>query len=102
MVRVRDAELQIRTIALPTSHHGNNPEKLATIAKIWSKPNKYGRTPLFIAKGFVNPGGLPRPDAPTLEAVTGLMLAAGLSTEGKRPDFVDRYAAPPKPAPQQK
>ena len=31
--------------------------------KIWSKPNKHGRTPLFIAEGFVNPGGLPRPDA---------------------------------------
>ena len=64
--------------------------------KVWSKPNKYGRTPLFIAEGFVNPGGLPRPDAPTLEAVTRLMLAAGLSTEGKRPEFVDRYSTPPK------
>lgn len=67
---------------------------------IWSRPNRYGRTPLFIAEGFVNPGGLPRPDAPTLKAVTRLMLAAGLSTEGKRPEFVDRYSAPPKPAPQ--
>lgn len=66
---------------------------------VWSKPNKYGRTPLFIAEGFVNPGGLPRPDAPTLKTVTRLMLAAGLSTEGKRPEFVDRYSAPPKPAP---
>jgi ankyrin repeat protein len=64
--------------------------------KVWSKPNKYGRTPLFIAEGFVNPGGLPRPDAPTLEAVTRLMLAAGLSLEGKRPEFVDRYSTPPK------
>lgn len=63
--------------------------------KVWSKPNKYGRTPLFIAEGFVNPGGLPRPDAPTLEAVTRLMLAAGLSLEGKRPEFVDRYSTPP-------
>jgi uncharacterized protein len=68
--------------------------------KIWSKPNKHGRTPLFIAEGFVNPGGLPRPDAATIKAVTKLMLAAGLSTEGKRPEFVDRYSAPPKPAPQ--
>ena len=64
--------------------------------KVWSRPNKYGRTPLFIAEGFVNPGGLPRPDAPTLEAVTKLMLAAGLSLEGKRPEFVDRYSTPPK------
>ena len=64
--------------------------------KVWSRPNKYGRTPLFIAEGFVNPGGLPRPDAPTLEAVTRLMIAAGLSLEGKRPEFVDRYSTPPK------
>jgi len=64
--------------------------------KVWSKPNKYGRTPLFIAEGLVNPGGVPRPDAPTLEAVTKLMLAAGLSLEGKRPEFVDRYSTPPK------
>ena len=63
---------------------------------MWSKPNKYGRTPLFIAEGLVNPGGVPRPDAPTLEAVTKLMLAAGLSLEGKRPEFVDRYSTPPK------
>jgi len=63
--------------------------------KVWSKPNKYGRTPLFIAEGLVNPGGVPRPDAPTLEAVTKLMLAAGLSTEGKRPDFIDRYSVTP-------
>jgi ankyrin repeat protein len=64
--------------------------------KVWSRPNKYGRTPLFIAEGFVNPGGLPRPDAPTLEAVTKLMLAAGLPLDGKRPEFVDRYSTPPK------
>jgi len=38
---------------------------------------------------------VPRPDAPTLEAVTRLMLAAGLSLEGKRPEFVDRYSTPP-------
>jgi ankyrin repeat protein len=68
--------------------------------KVWSRPNKYGRTPLFIAEGFVNPGGLPRPDAATIKAVTRLMLAAGLPTDGKRPEFVDRYSAPPKPAAQ--
>ena len=65
--------------------------------KVWSRPNKYGRTPLFIAEGLVNPGGVPLPDAPTLEAVTKLMRAAGLSTEGTRPEFVDRYSiTPPK------
>jgi hypothetical protein len=55
-------------------------------------------TPLFAAEGFI--GRLPRPDKATIEAVTKLMLAAGLSTAGERPAIVDIYekpAAPPKP-----
>ena len=71
--------------------------------QIWSKPNKFGRTPLFIAEGYA--GRLPRPDPPTIEAVTKLMLAAGLSTDGPRPEVVDIYAKPveqPKPPVQQK
>ena len=66
--------------------------------QIWKNPNKAGRTPLFIAEGYI--GRLPRPDAPTIEAITKLMLAAGLSTEGERPKIVDSYAkpvVPPKP-----
>jgi ankyrin repeat protein len=68
--------------------------------KIWNKPNKAGRTPLFIAEGYV--GAELRPDPPTIAAVTKLMLAAGLSTEGARPGIIDSYqkkpAGPPKPA----
>ena len=67
--------------------------------QIWRKPNKVGRTPLFIAEGYA--GGLPRPDAPTIAAVTKLMRAAGISTEGERPKLVDEYEKrpdPPKPA----
>src|SRR5262249_55861351 len=67
--------------------------------KVWNKPNKAGRTPLFIAEGYV--GAELRPDPPTVEAITKLMRAAGLSTEGKRPEIVDQYrkpAASPKPA----
>ncbi len=67
--------------------------------QVWGKPDKAGRTPLFIAEGYS--GRLPRPDPPTIEAVTKLMLAAGLSTEGERPKVVDIYAKtpePPKPA----
>jgi ankyrin repeat protein len=66
--------------------------------QIWSKPNKLGATPLYIAEGYGH--RLPRPDAPTIEAVTKLMLAAGLSTEGERPKIVDFYSTaeePPKP-----
>ena len=58
--------------------------------QIWKKPNKAGGTPLFIAEGYA--GRLPRPDPPTIEAITKLMLAAGLSTEGERPKMVDIYA----------
>jgi uncharacterized protein len=67
--------------------------------QVWGKPNKAGRTPLFIAEGYT--GRLPRPDPPTIAAVTKVMLAAGLSTEGERPKIVDIYskpAEPPKPA----
>jgi len=75
---------------------GANPQ-------IWSQPDKFGRTPLFLAEGYA--GRLPRPDLPTIEAVTKLMRAAGLSTEGKRPAVVDIYAKPvepPKPPVEQK
>jgi ankyrin repeat protein len=60
--------------------------------QVWSKPDKFGRTPLFIAEGYA--GRLPRPDPPTIEAVTRLMRAAGLSTDGPRPEVVDIYARP--------
>jgi len=60
--------------------------------QIWKNPDKFGRTPLFIAEGYA--GRLPRPDPPTIEAVTKLMLAAGLSTEGARPNIVDIYERP--------
>ncbi len=64
--------------------------------QIWKNPDKFGRTPLFIAEGYA--GRLPRPDPPTIEAVTKLMRAAGLSTEGERPKVVDIYERPAQPA----
>jgi uncharacterized protein len=64
--------------------------------KVWSRPNKSGRTPLFIAEGYV--GAELRPDPPTVEAITKLMFAAGLSTEGKRPAIVDQYRKPVAPS----
>jgi uncharacterized protein len=75
--------------------HGADPQ-------IWSKPNKLGGTPLFIAEGYTT--RLPRPDAPTLEALTTLMRSVGLSTEGERPKMIDSYERPapaPKPTGQQ-
>lgn len=67
--------------------------------RLWSKPNKVGRTPLFIAEG--HNGGSPRPDAATIAALTKVMRAKGISTEGERPKLVDEYERrpePPKPA----
>ncbi len=66
--------------------------------QIWKDPNEFGRSPLFIAEG--HSGRLLRPDAPTTEAITKLMLAAGISTEGKRPKIIDIYEGaeePPEP-----
>jgi ankyrin repeat protein len=57
--------------------------------QIWKEKNKFGWTPLFIAEGY-HARHL-RPHVPTIEAVTKLMLAAGLSTEGERPPIVDIY-----------
>ena len=65
--------------------------------QVWKNRNKVGLTPLFVAEGYG--GRLPRPDAPTVAAVTKVMLAAGISTEGERPKIVDFYQkddAPPK------
>src|SRR5262249_39179276 len=54
--------------------------------QVWKNPNRFGRTPLFLAEDYA--GRLPRPDPPTIEAVTKLMRAAALSTEAQRPKVV--------------
>jgi ankyrin repeat protein len=64
--------------------------------QVWKNPNKAGGTPLFIAEGYTS--RLPRPDTPTIEAITKLMVAAGLSTEGARPKIVDSYEKPAGPS----
>ena len=66
--------------------------------EVWTQPNEQGRTPLFIAEGYR--GGLPRPSRPTMEAITALMVGAGVPTDGPRPELVDMYSRPvPEPAP---
>ena len=67
--------------------------------QVWKNPNKFGRTPLFIAEG--HSGRLLRPHGPTIDAITKLMIAAGISTEGERPKIVDIYqktVEPPEPS----
>ena len=76
------------TVVKLLAERGANPQ-------IWKEKNKFGRTPLFIAEGYQ--GRLPRPDVPTIDAVTKLMRAAGLSTEGERPPIVDIYEKMPEP-----
>lgn len=66
--------------------------------KVWKNPNKAGGTPLFIAEGYIS--RLPRPDGPTIAAISKLMQMAGIPTDGPRPKIVDAYekeAAAPKP-----
>ena len=87
--------------AMHGAAYGNFPSIVYLLAEngadpeIWKEKNEQGRTPLFIAEGFR--GGLPRRSRPTIEAVETLMLAAGISTEGPRPEVVDIYAKPPEP-----
>jgi hypothetical protein len=69
-------------------------------ADIWKRPDRQGRTPLFIAEGYR--GGPLRPSRPTIDEITRLMVAKGLPMDGPRPLGVvrDTYekpaAAPPK------
>jgi ankyrin repeat protein len=52
--------------------------------RIWNRRNTEGRTPLFITEGYRG-GGRSTIHRPTMDAITRLILAAGLSTEGERP-----------------
>ena len=87
--------------AMHGAAYGNYPLVVKLLAdrgadpQIWKQPNKQGVTPLFAAEGHI--GRLPRPDPPTIDAVTRLMLAAGLSTDGQRPPIVDIYEKPAAP-----
>ena len=63
--------------------------------RMWKQKNELGRTPLFIAEG--HRGGLPRQSRPTIEAITPLMVGAGVPTDGPRPTFRDQYETKPEP-----
>ena len=63
--------------------------------RMWKQKNEMGRTPLFIAEG--HRGGLPRQSRPTIEAITPLMVGAGVPTDGPRPTFRDQYETKPEP-----
>jgi ankyrin repeat protein len=89
--------------AMHGAAYGNFPAIVKLLADrgadidVWKRSDKEGRSPLFIAEGYK--AGRPQPSRPTVEAITGLMLAVGLSTDGPRPQVRDIYARPPVPAP---
>ncbi len=90
--------------AMHGAAYGNFPAIVELLAKrgadinIWKRPDKEGRSPLFVAEGYK--AGRPQPSRPTIDAITRLMLAAGVPTEGARPEIHDIYAKPAAP-PQQ-
>jgi ankyrin repeat protein len=65
-------------------------------ANVWKRPDVEGSTPLFIAEGFRR--GRPQLSRPTIEAITRLMVAKGISTEGTRPRIRDIYEKAPEPS----
>jgi uncharacterized protein len=62
---------------------------------IWKQKDTAGRTPLFIAEGFKE--GRPQPSKPTIDVLRGLMVAAGVPTDGPRPRIIDIYEKVPAP-----
>ncbi len=75
--------------------YGSFPSVLQLLAErgadpaLWSKPNRHGWTPLFIAEGY-RPGNF-KPAPHMIAAVENLMAKEGISTEGLRPRHVDNY-----------
>jgi ankyrin repeat protein len=57
--------------------------------QVWKNPNIVGATPLFVAEGYGD--RTLQPDAATVAAITELMVAAGLPTDGERPKVGDIY-----------
>ena len=56
---------------------------------LWSRPNRHGWTPLFIAEGY-RPGNF-KPAPLAIVAVEALMAEERLSTEGARPRHIGTY-----------
>ena len=89
--------------AMHGAAYGHFPTVIQLLAEsgadpaVWSRPNERGLTPLFVAEGY-RAGGF-KPSRPTMDAVTGLMLLEGLSTEEPRPVIRDIYEVPPAPEP---
>lgn len=81
--------------AMHGAAYGSFPTVLQLLAEngadpaLWSRPNRHGSTPLYIAEGY-RPGNF-KPAPLMIAAVSALMARHGLSTEGVRPRYVDTY-----------
>ncbi|MCX6858204.1 MAG: ankyrin repeat domain-containing protein [Verrucomicrobia bacterium] len=88
-----------------TAMHGAAYKSLPKVARllaakgakieVWNQKNKSGWTPLLIAQGF-RPGNF-KPSVPTIEAISQIMLAAGVTP----PSAPDRDSLPKKKGYQQ-
>jgi ankyrin repeat protein len=83
--------------AIHGAAYGSFPAIVALLAasdadvEIWNRKNRHGWTPLFIAEGH-RPGNF-KPAPATIEAIRRLMLAAGVPTDGPRPERINEYYA---------
>jgi ankyrin repeat protein len=87
--------------AMHGAAYGNFPAIVKLLAErgadinIWKRQDAAGRTPLFIAEGYK--AGRPQPSKPTIDVLRGLMVAAGVPTDGPRPRIIDIYERVPEP-----
>lgn len=64
--------------------------------EVWNKRNKFGSTPLMLARGY-RPGNF-KPSIETTEAIQRVMLAAGVNPPADTPDDVNNSDWAPPPA----
>ncbi len=88
--------------AMHGSAYGSFPRVIRLLADsgadpaVWSRPNKHGWTPLFIAEGYRTGNFKPMPLA--IAAVTAVMAEHGIPTDGPRPRHFDLYERAVVPA----
>ena len=81
--------------AMHGAAYGSFPSVVQLLAErgaepgLWSRANKHGWTPLYIAEGY-RPGNF-KPAPLTIAALELLMAEKGISTEGSRPRHIGTY-----------
>lgn len=81
--------------AMHGAAYGSFPSVVGLLAErgadpgLWSRPNKHGWTPLYIAEGY-RPGNF-KPAPLTIGAIELVMAEEGISTAGVRPRHIGTY-----------